>query len=276
MTSPLREALVKRPGPAFGRAFDNPAHGFLHPVDLERAQRQHDELCDLLTELGVRIVRLDAETESPDLVYTFDPGLVSDKGLISLRSGKPTRQGEEHVLERWALEHDIPVLGRIEPPGTVDGGDAFWLRPDLLCVGRSLRTNRAGTEQLESIVGGDVLPFDVAYGNGPTECLHLLSLISPVAEDLAVVFLPLLPSGLYEVLNDLGIALVPVPEEEFPSLGCNVLAVRPGVVVVADGNPATRRALEARGCEVHPFEADEVGLNGSGGPTCLTRPILRD
>jgi N-dimethylarginine dimethylaminohydrolase len=117
--------------------------------------------------------------------------------------------------------------------------------------------------------------FDVPYWRGPAELVHLLSVVSPVADDLAVVFLPLLPVGLWELLRELGVRLVEVPEDEYPTLGCNVLAVRPGVVIVADGNPATRRALEAAGCEVHAIPLGEVGENGSGGPTCLTRPILR-
>lgn len=276
MTSPLREVLVKRPGLAFGGAYDDPAHGYLHPVDLEAAQREHDSFCEVLSGLGVTVHELDEETNSADLVYTFDPALVSDHGVIALRSGKPNRLGEELVLERWLAGRDIPSIGRIEPPGTVDGGDTFWLRPDLFCIGRSLRTNAKGTEQLASVVGGDVCVFDVAYGEGPEVCLHLLSLVSPVADDLAVVYLPLLPAGLFELLNDAGISMVPVPQEEFPTLGCNVLAVRPGVVVIAEGNPKTAAALAERGCEVHEFAAWEVGINGGGGPTCLTRPILRD
>jgi N-dimethylarginine dimethylaminohydrolase len=276
MTSRLREVLVKRPGLAFGGAFDDERNGFLHPVELERAQRQHDRLCELLAGLGVTVHELGVDTGGPDLVYTFDPAIVSDDGVIPLRSGKPTRLGEETVIERWATDREIPVAGRIEAPGTVDGGDTFWLRPDLFCIGRSLRTNQIGATQLEGIVGGDVRVFDVPYANGPDECLHLLSVISPIADDMVVVFLPLLPAGLHEVLGDVGVSLIPVPDDEFATLGCNVLAVSPGVVVVADGNPVTRRALAERGCEVHSFEADEVGLNGSGGPTCLTRPILRD
>ena len=275
MTSPLREALVKRPGAAFGRAYDDARHGFLHPVDLVAAQREHDALVELLSAMGVRVHHLDAETDSPDLVYTFDPALVTDRGAISLRSGKPSRQGEERVLEEWMNERGIPITGRIQPPGTVDGGDTFWLRPDLFCIGRSLRTNAAGAAQLAGIVGGDVRIFDVPYGEGPEVCLHLLSLISPVAEDLAVVYLPLLPAGLFELLGDLDISVVTVPDEEFTTLGCNVLAVRPGVVVVAEGNPKTGAALAERGCDVYEFPAWEVGINGGGGPTCLTRPIVR-
>ena len=275
MTAPLREVLVKPPGPAFGRAFDDPAHGFLRPCDLERALREHEGLVELLDRLGVRVHLLDAETDDPDLVYAFDPILVADGGAILLRPGKPNRAGEPAVLEAWAVAHGIPVLGRIQAPGTLEGGDTVWLRPDLLCIGRSLRTNDAGARQLASIVGGDVRVFDVPYWKGPAELVHLLSVVSPVADDVAVVFLPLLPAGLYALLLELGVRLVEVPEEEYATLGCNVLAVRPGVAIVADGNPATRRGLEAAGCEVHALPLDEVGGNGSGGVTCLTRPILR-
>jgi dimethylargininase len=275
MTSDLLDVLVKRPGPAFGRAFDDPAHAFLGPVDLERARREHDKLVATLDRLGVRVHSLEDETDDPDLVYTFDPLLVGERGAIPLRPGKPNREGEPAILEAWTRAADIPTAGKVEAPGTIEGGDTFWLRPDLLCIGRTLRTNDAGARQLAEIVGGDVRIFDVPYWRGPAELVHLLSVVSPVADDLAVVFLPLLPVGLWELLRELRVRLVEVPEEEYPTLGCNVLAVRPGVVIVADGNPATRRALEAAGCEVHSIPLGEVGENGSGGPTCLTRPILR-
>ena len=275
MTAPLHEVLVKRPGPAFGRAHEDAAFGYLHPVDLAEAQRQHDAFCTTLAGLGVAVHQLEAETASPDLVYTFDPALVTDRGMIGLRSGKPNRQGEAAPLEAWAAEHDIPVAGRLEAPETADGGDTFWLTPDLFCIGRSLRTNAAGARRLAELVGGDVRVFDVPYANGPAECLHLLSVISPVADDLAAVFLPQLPAGLYELLAERGVGLVPVPEDELVTQGCNILAVRPGVVVMVEGNPVTQRALLDRGCEVHTFPGTEVCINGSGGPTCITRPVLR-
>ena len=276
MTAPLRDVLVQRPGAAYGAAFDDPAHGFLHPVDLARARREHDAFTDLLARLGVRVHELGAvATRHPDLVYAFDPLLLTDRGSIALRSGKPTRRGEEAEVEAWLTARGVPTLGRIAAAGTVDGGDTFWLRPDLFCVGRTLRTNGEGIRQLGAHVGGDVRVFDLPYWRGDGELIHLLSVISPVADDLAVVYLPLLPVGLWELLGELGIRMLPVQDEEFGTLGCNVLAVRPGVCVVADGNPATRRALEAAGCEVHPYPAFEIGINGSGGPTCLTRPLLR-
>jgi dimethylargininase len=275
MTAPLRDVLVKRPGQAFGRAFNDPANGYRRPVDLAAAQREHDAFVDLLAGLGPTVHVLEAETASPDLVYTFDPLIVSDAGAIALRSGKPGRVGEESALEAWTEAHGIPTIGRIAAPGTVDGGDTFWLRSDLFCLGHSLRTNAVGAGQLAALVGGDVRIFDLPYAGGPGECLHLLSVVSPISDDLAVVYLPQLPVALFDLLRDLGIRLVEVPDEEYATLACNVLAVRPGVAVMLRGNPRTERALRDAGCEVHTFAGDEICINGSGGPTCLTRPILR-
>lgn len=275
-TGPLREVLVQRPGPAFGAAFDDPAHGFRHAVDLPLARREHDAFTGLLDALGVRVRQLDADSPSPDLVYTYDPLLVTDAGAIPLRPGKPNRAVEPSIMEGWMTAAGIPVAGRIEAPGTIEGGDAVWLRAGMLCIGRTLRSNDAGARQLATLVGGDARIFDLPYWRGPAELVHLMSVISPIADDVAVIFAPLLPVGLWELLRELDFRTIAVPEEEFPTLGCNVLAVRPGVVVVADGNPRTRRALEGAGCEVHAYSAHEIGLNGSGGPTCMTRPIRRD
>jgi dimethylargininase len=276
MTAPLREVLVKRPAAAFGAAFEDPAHGFLHAVDLAAAQREHDALTQLLTDLGATVHELGVEHD-PDLTYTFDPALVTNHGVLPLSPGKPNRMGEERVIERWLNEHGVPTHGRIEGDGRAEGGDTFWLDERTLCVGRTLRTNRAGVEQLRAILQPEVEVevFDVPYWRGAGELVHLMSVISPIADDLSVVYMPLLPCGLLEILRERGVRLVAVPDEEFLSLGCNVLAVSPVVAVMAEGNPVTRSRLEAAGAEVHTFPAGEVGVNGSGGPTCLTRPILR-
>jgi len=276
MTAPLRDVLVRPPGPAFARAFEDPALGFLRPVDIERARREHEALCEQLADLGVTLHVLDEDGPTADAVYVFDPMLVCDRGAIVLRSGKPNRVAEGPALERWAASHEIPVHGRIEGAATVDGGDTFWLAPDVLCIGRSLRTNDAGCRQLAALADGDVRVFDVPYARGAGECLHLLSVVSPVSDELAVVFLPQLPAGLFELLSEREVSLIEVPEEEMQTLGCNVLAVRPGVVIMAQDNPVTQRALLARGCEVRTFPAGEIGVNGSGGPTCLTRPLYRE
>src|SRR6185503_13338128 len=204
----------------------------------------------------------------PDLCYVFDPLIVGPDGAIPLRPGKPNRADEPEILAGWLADRGVPIAGRIEAPGTVEGGDTVWLRDDLFVIGRTLRTNTDGAQQLAAIVGGDTRVVDVPYWKGPAELVHLMSVISPVSDDVAVVFPPLLPAGLWEWLEDLGIRHVEVPEEEYPTLGCNVLAVRPGVVIVADGNPATRRGLEAAGVEVHAIPLREVGENGSGVVTC--------
>lgn len=271
----LREALLKAPGPAFGRAFENPAYGFLHPCNLEVAKREHAAFSELLASLGTTVHQLDVEIDSPDLLYAYDPLIVTDRGAIPLRPGKPNRVPEADAIEGWTSAHGIPTLGRIEAPGTIEGGDTFWLRPDLFCIGRTLRTNESGVRQLAELVGGDVRVFDVPYWKGPAELVHLMSVISPIADDIAAVFLPLLPVGLWQLLGDLGYRLIEVPEEEYSTLGCNVLAVRPGVVIAAEGNPVTAAAMSALGVEVHTYPAFEIGMNGSGGPTCMTRPILR-
>ena len=277
MTADLREVLVSPPEGAFARAYDEPSFGVLHPCNIDVAKAEHDGLVEALTGLGVTVHVLHEPrgNDDPDLAYVFDPMLVSERGAIPLRPGKPNRAGEPAILEGWMSEFGIPTAGRIEAPGTIEGGDTFWLRPDLLCIGRTLRTNDAGARQLAEIVGGEVRIFDVPYWKGPAELVHLLSVVSPVADDVAVVYMPLLPVGLWELMTSLGIRLVEVPDEEYPTLGCNVLAVRPGVVIMAEGNPLTRRGLEAAGCEVSAIPLGEVGENGSGGPTCLTRPILR-
>jgi dimethylargininase len=276
-TAPLRDVLVKRPGPAFGRAHEEPAFGFRHPVDLAVARREHDDLVATLDGLGVRVHELGVEPAADaDLCYVFDPLLVGPDGAIPLRPGKPNRLDEPAIVERWLTDRGVSVVGRIESPATIEAGDTVWLRDDLLVIGRTLRTNDAGARELAAIVGGDVRIVDLPYHRGPADLVHLMSVISPVADDLAVVFLPLLPAGLFEWLRDLGIRLIDVPPDEEPTLGCNVLAVRPGVVIVADGNPVTRRALEAAGVEVHSLPLREIGENGNGGATCLTRPLLRE
>lgn len=274
--APLEAVLMQPPGAVFGSASDDPAVGFLHRVDLAVAEKQHQRFRQILGELGVAVHDLGAaDHPSPDSVYTYDPSWMTATGAILLRCGKDNRLGEESVHQDFYLQNQIPIVGAIESPGTVDGGDVFYLREDLMCIGRSLRTNRSGAAQLAELVGADCEVFDVPYADGPSRCLHLMSVISPVADDLAVVFPPLLPSGLWELLSELGYKLIEVPEEEMATLGCNVLAVRPGVAVMLEGNPVTGSGLAAAGVEIHSFDGSEICINGSGGPTCLTRPIKR-
>lgn len=271
----LHHVLVHPPHEAFGGAYDDPAHGYLEPVDLALARKEHEAFAGLLRDLGVTVHELESESTSPDIIYQYDPALVTDQGVILLRSGKPNRQGEEAHVGEWFAEAGIPVVGRIEAPGTVDGGDVFWLRHDLVCVGRTLRTNQAGIDQLTSMVDGRVEVFDMPYDAGEAECLHLMSCISPIDEDLVVVELERLPSGLYRLLEEMGVEMVSIPQDEVGSLACNVLTIRPRVVVMLEDNPVTQAALERHGVEVHTYAGTQICINGSGGPTCLTRPVQR-
>lgn len=275
MVGSLEHVLVKRPGVAFRDAFNDPEHGFRKPVSISVAWKEHDALTALIRQLGVEVHELQAETDSPDLVYQFDPSLVTDRGAILLRSGKPTRVGEEETQAVWYEANGIPVIGRIESPGTVDGGDVFWLDHDTVCIGRTLRTNPAGIEQLGGLIEGEIHVFDMPYDNGPDECLHLLSVISPILDDLAVVESKRLPAGLYHLLVDRRVRMLEIGEDEVDTLGCNILVIRPGVVVMLDGNLDTETALGSLGIEVHTFAGTQICINGSGGPTCLTRPVYR-
>ena len=275
MTDRLRSVLVHRPDAAFGAAFDNPAHGFRHPVDLATAQAEHDAYTDLLASLGVWVHRLVAYTDDPDLVYTFDPALVTAGRRDPPPPGKPNRPASRGSSGSGSRTRGIPIAGRIGPRATIEGGDVFWLRPDLV-VHRPFpphqRRRRRAARRAHPRRGP---VFDLPYWRGPDELVHLLSVISPVTPDLAVVYPPLLPIGLWTLLKELRIATIAVPDEEYETLGCNVLVVRPGVVIMAEGNPVTRRALESAGCEVHTYPATEIGLNGSGGPPACRLPLLR-
>ncbi len=275
MVAPLHHVLVQRPTAAFGAAFDDPACGYLRPVDLDVARKEHDLFTEALSNLGPTVHQLGADSPYPDQVFTYDPALVTAQGAVLLRSGKPGRRGEEDVLGEWFLSNGIPIVGRIEEPGRVDGGDVMWVRPDVLCVGRSLRTNQAGIDQLADLVGGGLRVFDVPYDEGPAACLHLMSSLSMVSDDLALVERRRLPSGLHALLADLGVTLIDVAPDEVDTLAANVLAVRPGVVMMLEGNPITRRSLESAGVEVHAFSGEEIAINGTGGATCLTRPVQR-
>jgi N-dimethylarginine dimethylaminohydrolase len=203
---------------------------------------------------------------------------MTDAGAVLLRPGKELRLGEVDLAERSYAELGIPVIGRIEAPGTVEGGDTVWLDERTLAVGRGYRTNDEGIRQLNALLaphGIDIMTVDLPHWRGPGECLHLMSFISPVAERLAVVYLPLMSVPFVQELQRRGWSFIEVPDDEFETHGCNVLALAPMRVLVCDGSPTTRSRLEAAGCDVVVYTGDELSHNRAGGPTCLTRPILR-
>ncbi|HEX7185438.1 MAG TPA: arginine deiminase family protein [Thermoanaerobaculia bacterium] len=278
MTEPLRRVLVKRPDEAF--AVDDPARWhYASRPDLEEARREHDALVEILTGAGAEVVdHPEPQPDRADAIFVFDPAIVTDRGAIILRMGKELRRGEEEAMARRLQRIGVPVLARLDGEATAEGGDLLWLDSRTLAVGQGFRTNAEGLRQLREALSGlgvQALPVELPYFTGPEACLHLLSLISLVDRDLAVVYPPLLPVPFWKTLQDRGFRLVEVPEEEFPTMGPNVLALAPGRCLMLEGNPITRQRLERAGCEVLTYRGREISLKAEGGPTCLTRPIWR-
>jgi len=278
MVEPLKKVLVRRPDEAFGGA-DPALWHYVSQPDLEKAQAEHDALVATLRETGCEVFYHQASLpEHADAIFTHDPVIVTDEGSIILRMGKEQRRGEEAAIGATLEELDVPTLATLEGEATAEGGDLLWLDHDMLAVGRGYRTNAEGLRQLTAAlrpVGVETVEVQLPHGDGPISCLHLMSIISMLDHDLAVVHLPLLPVPFVELLSDRGIDLVEVPDEEYPTMGPNVLALAPRRCLMIEGNPVTRERLEAAGCEVLTYRGDELSLKAEGGATCLTRPILR-
>lgn len=243
--------------------------------DFEKLVREHEAFRALLGELGAHVIEARGEPGNLDSLYVYDPVLIAPRGAILLRPGKEGRLGEPDALRPDLETAGLPVLGRLESPATADGGDTVWLDETTLLVGRSYRTNDAGIETLRVLLpDAELITFDLPHVSGRGEVLHLRSLLNPVSPRLAVAFLPLLPARLVELLERRGTRLVEVPDEEYATMGPNVLGLDGGRRAVAlAGNNVTRQRLEQAGVEVLLYEGDEISRNGDGGPTCLTLPL---
>jgi dimethylargininase len=275
LVAPLRSMLVRAPNPADLARWRE--FGWLAEPDPAIAAEQHGALCEVLRGAGAEVVYAEGDVAGdPDAVYVFDPVILSDRGALLLRPGKEARRGEPAAIAEDLRALGVPVAFEMREPATAEGGDTMWLDQRTLLVGRSYRTNDAGIDALrDALPGVEVLAFDLPRVHGPDACLHLLSLLSALDDDLVVGYPPLMPIRLLEVLAQRDIAIVEVPEEEFGSMGPNVLALAPRVVLAVDGNPQTRRRMEAAGVDVTVYEGSEISHKGEGGPTCLTRPLLR-
>ena len=275
MTAPLLRALLREPRPEELAAWAD--FGWLSAPDPAAAAREHGAFADLLRENEVEVhVARHPVPGNPDAIYVCDPALLRDDGVMLLRPGKPGRREEPHALRLDLDDLGIPITSEMSSPATAEGGDVLWIDEGTLLVGRGLRTNAAGIDALrDAFPDGDVIAFDLPYADGPESCFHLMSLLSPLADDLVVAYPPLMPVALMELLADRGIQVVPVPDEEFDSMGPNVLAVAPRRAIALEGNPITRRRMEAAGVDVQGYVGEHISLRGEGGPTCLTRPLLR-
>lgn len=278
MVDPLRRVLVRKPDSAFGDADPEHWHYTSRP-DLDGARAEHEALVSTLRTCGCEVLFHDAPLpDHADAIFTHDPVIVTDQGSIVLRMGKVQRRGEEAAVATTLENLGVPILAVLEGEATAEGGDLLWLDHRTLAVGRGYRTNAEGFRQLTAALrplGVETVEVQLPYAGGPAACLHLMSLISMLDHDLAVVHMPLLPVPFVELLGARGVEVVEVPREEYATMGPNVLAIAPRHCLMLEGNPKTKTRLEAAGCEVLTYQGEELSLKAEGGATCLTRPILR-
>jgi len=280
----LRRVAVKHARDAFGDAAAVEHQWrdlrYLARPDVTAAVPEYERFLALLEAAGVEMLRLPFDaTVGLDSLYARDASIVCKRGIILCSMGKPQRRTEPAAQEAAFRASGIPIRGRITGDGTVEGGDVCWIDERTLAVGRGYRTNEAGIRQLRDLVRDcvdEVIVVPLPHWHGPEDVFHLMSIVSPIDRDLFLVYAPLMPVPFREALTSRGIALVEVPEAEFDTLGCNVLAVAPREVLMIAGNPETRARLERAGVTVREFAGREICLKGGGGPTCLTRPLMRD
>ena len=284
MVGTLRSVLVCSPQTA---GWDNPQRtarstelGFAHPPNFAAAQEQHEALCRILKEAGAEVHHLLASPAlTLDAVYTHDASLPTDFGLMPMNPGKANRVPEAQQHREFCKQLDIPIAGEVRAPGKTEAGDMIWIDERTLLIGHGYRTNAAGIAQMRELLrphGVEVLAAPLPYGPGPSACLHLMSLISLLDEKTALVDLPWLAVETVELLKARGYAFIEIDASERDTLACNVLSLGQRRLVAIAENVKTNQRLREGGFEVHTFPGLEICINGSGGPTCLTRPLLRD
>ncbi|RLT42082.1 MAG: amidinotransferase [Chloroflexi bacterium] len=283
MIDELKFVVLKRPQASHRdqATIDDQWQGlaYLHRTEYDRVCREFDAFLALVEGSGAEIGFLPAHSATGlDSIYTHDPLVVSKRGAILCTMGKAARAGEPDAFAVYLQAAGVPVVGRIEPPGTLEGGDVCWLDERTVAVGHGYRTNAEGIRQLTALLGGDVdevISVPLPHWTGPVDCLHLLSFISPVDDKSAVVYSRMMPVPFRQLLLERGWQLIEVPDAEYDSFACNVLALSPGECVMVAGNPITQSRLEAAGVAVRTFPGQHLCIAGGGGPTCLTRPIVR-
>ena len=280
-SKPLARVIMRAPGPAMAAA--NPADWHYGPgFDPVQAEAQHAELARIVAASGATVHWMPSGDDGlSDAVFVQDPSFVTRHGAVVLNMGKALRRREPALHADFYKVLGVPVIGQLSGDATVESGDCFWLDPDTLAVGRGARTNQAGIDALASILrpyGMAVQAYDLPWWTGPDACLHLMSLVSPLGPDIALIHAPLLPYALWAEMTARGWKLLHAPEAEFMAsngLSLNVLALAPRDLVMVDGFPETRALMEAAGCRVQVFKGDALCIACEGGPTCLTRPVLR-
>lgn len=281
MNAPLRNVIMRKPDQVMRHANAKDWH-YGPTFNPEKAVQQHAVFTDMISQSGAAIHWLpDVADGLSDSIFTRDPSIITSAGAVILNMGKALRVAEPNLHSALLTELGVPIIGTIAAPGTVEGGDTIWLDSKTIIVGRGIRTNQSGIDQLSAILkphGISVMSFDLPLWDGEAACLHLMSMISPLADDLYLVHTPLMPVALYQLLKARDIQMIVAPAEEFTAsngLSLNVLPTSPRKVIMVAGFPKTTAAMEAAGCVVDIFEADALCIACEGGPTCLTGPIWR-
>ena len=256
------------------------AHNFLDQPDYKTTLVEYDFFRKILQKNGAALYDFPFNKNvSIDSIYCRDASIATNFGMIICNMGKENRINEPSAQLEIFKNNSIPILGIIESPGTLEGGDVAWLDDKTLAVGHTYRTNENGIQQLKRLLepkGIEVVVANLPHYKGTSDVFHLMSILSPVARDLAVVYSPLMPIKFRNELIKRKIKLIEVSDEEFESMGCNVLAIAPKECLMVDGNPKTQKALINAGCNVTIYKGDNISVLGGGGPTCLTRPMLRE
>ena len=283
MVDSIRRVLIKHPKDAYKNQVNvdhqSPQLNYFGVPDFEKALADYDKFSELLESFGTEVHYLpEDESTTLDSIYTHDPCIVTNGGVILCIMGKKERLPESTAMENYFQSIDVPILGRIEAPGTLEGGDVVWINERTVAIGVGYRSNAEGIRQFRELLGNlvdEVISVSLPHWTGPSDCLHLMSNVSPIDHDLYLVYSRLLSVSFRQYLIERQINLVEVPDEEYDSMGCNVLAVAPRKCIMIEGNPITQSRLVAEGVEVYTYDGSEISLKGAGGPTCLTRPFLR-
>ncbi len=279
MVTPLRRVVVKRPDKQFVVSDFEKWHYTSSP-NLGQAQKDHDTFTNILKQHGTEVIYHDEElSHLADAIFVYDPVFVTPFGSIVLQVGKELRRGEEEPLAKKLEQIGVPILGRLTGNARAEGGDMFWLDETTLAVGLGFRTNAEGVAQIKKMLspnGIQVIVTELPYGDGPAACLHLMSLISLVDKDLAVVYPKYIGTPFWQELEHRNFKFIAVSNQEFLTQATNVLTLSPKVVIMPEKNPETKAKLEQAGCTVHTYPCDELTFKAEGGPTCLTRPVLRE
>ena len=280
MVDPIKKILLNHPKNSFFNQKKINSEfkelNFFDAPDYKESLNEYEAFINILKSHNIKLYFLERNiTNTIDSIYAHDPFVISNDGAIICNMGKKNRVSEIENVKIFLKNNDIPILGEISAPGKLEGGDIVWINKHNIAVGIGYRSNIEGAKQLGEILSGSVKNIPLPHWNGPSDCLHLMSNLSPIDSNLFLIYSRLLPVQFIQYLEENKIKLIEVPFEEYETMACNVLALAPREVIMIEGNPVTKKLLEKENVIVHTYKGSEISLKGAGGPTCLTKPLLR-